>query len=149
MNMLMKPLSTDLSWLRNDLGRFFGIAGKSMNLLEDPFSSRSWSPAVDITETDDTIEIKADLPDVKKEDIEVTVDEGLLTFSGERKCEHEEKEGSVHHIERSYGSYERTFTLPDNVDVKKISADCKDGVLTLTLPKTAKESNHKRKVKVS
>lgn len=149
MNALMKPLSTDLSWLRNDLGRLFGIVGKPANFLEEALSSQSWSPAVDITENDNAITIKADLPEVKKEDIDVSVGEGVLTFSGERKREHEESKGDVHHIERSYGSYSRTFTLPDNVDEKKISAECKDGVLTLTLPKTAPKSNNHRKIKIS
>ena len=149
MNTLMKPLSTDLGWLRNDLGRLFGMFGPPGNLLGEVMSTENWSPAVDISEDDNTIEIKADLPEVKKEDIDVSIDDGVLTISGERKSESKEKKGGVQHIERSYGSYSRSFTLPDNVEEKKISADCKDGVLTLTLPKTAKKSNNHRKIEVS
>jgi HSP20 family protein len=146
---LMKPLSTDIGWLGNDLRRLFGAVSHTINPLDEFMTGKNWSPAVDISENEKRIEIKADLPEVKKEDIEVSVDDGMLTISGERKHEHEDKEGDVHHIERSYGSYERSFALPENVDTKKITADCKDGVLTLTLPKSAKKSTSHRKIKIS
>jgi HSP20 family protein len=92
---------------------------------------------VDIEEDEKAITIKADLPDVEKKDIHVKVENGTLTISGERKREKEEKKKNYHRIERSYGSYMRSFALPESIDRDKIAAECKNGVLTLTLPKRA------------
>jgi HSP20 family protein len=101
-----------------------------------------WSPAVDITEDDHEYLIKADLPEIRKEAIKVTVENGVLMISGERKREQEEKGRRYHRVERSYGSFVRSFTLPDDADGAKLSAEFKDGILKVHLPKT---ENAKRK----
>jgi len=95
-----------------------------------------WSPHVDIAETDKEFIIKAEIPEVNKDDVKVTVDNGVLTIRGERKQEKEEKGKKFHRVERYYGSFTRSFTLPDNVDETKIEALFKDGMLNLQLPKT-------------
>jgi HSP20 family protein len=95
-----------------------------------------WAPRVDIAETDKEFSIRAEIPEVKKEDVKVTVDNGVLSLRGERKQEKEEKGKKFHRIERFYGSFTRSFTLPDNVDESKIEASYKDGMLYLTIPKT-------------
>ena len=95
-----------------------------------------WAPRVDIVETDAAFVIKAEAPEVKKEDVKVTVDNGVLTVSGERKQEKEEKGKKFHRVERYYGSFCRSFTLPDNVDEENIKATFKDGMLSLEIPKT-------------
>lgn len=95
----------------------------------------NWSPLVDISEDDKEYLVKADLPEMKKEDVKVTVEEGVLSISGERKSEKEEKNKKFHRIERSYGTFLRTFTLPEDADAKKIAAEFKDGVLWVHLPK--------------
>ena len=98
----------------------------------------SWglTPRVDIAESDSEIEIRAEIPDVKKEDVKVGVDDGVLTIEGRRNKEKEEKGKRFHRIERSYGSFARSFTLPDHTDETKIKATFKDGMLNLHIPKT-------------
>jgi HSP20 family protein len=96
-----------------------------------------WKPATDISETDKEFVFKAELPEVKKEDISVEVEGDTLTIKGERKQEKEEKTGKTHRVERFYGSFMRSFTLPENVDAKAIAAELKDGVLQVRLPKVA------------
>lgn len=95
-----------------------------------------WTPAADITETDKEYLIKAELPEVKKEDVKVTLDNGALTISGERRQEKEQKEENEIRVERFYGTFSRTFALPDNIDPKGIRAETKDGVLRVHIPKT-------------
>ncbi len=97
-----------------------------------------WAPAVDVSETDGAYLIKAEIPDVKKEDVKVTVEDGVLTIQGERKQEKEEKGKKYHRVERSYGRFVRSFSLPDLVDEEKVKAEFKDGVLNLQLPKSEK-----------
>ncbi|TKS59902.1 MAG: heat-shock protein Hsp20 [Nitrospira sp.] len=97
-----------------------------------------WVPTVDISETDGEYLIKAELPDVKKEDVKVTVEDGVLTLQGERLREKEEKGKKYHRVERSYGSFLRSFTLPESVDESGVKAEYKDGLLNLHLPKTEK-----------
>jgi HSP20 family protein len=99
-----------------------------------------WAPSVDVSETDGEYQIKAEIPDVKKEDVKVTVEDGVLTIQGERKHEKEEKGKKYHRVERSYGSFIRSFTLPDLVDEGRVKAEFKDGVLNLQLPKSEKEN---------
>jgi HSP20 family protein len=96
-----------------------------------------WTPRVDIAETETEFHIHAEIPDVKKDDVSVTVDNRVLTIRGERKQEKEEKGKKFHRVERHYGSFARSFTLPDNVDESKINATFKDGVLNITIAKSA------------
>ena len=95
-----------------------------------------WSPLVDITEDDHEYLFKADLPEMKKEDVKVTVENGILSISGERKVEKEEKKKKYHRIERTYGSFERTFMVPEDAEIAKMAAEFKDGVLKVHLPKS-------------
>lgn len=107
-----------------------------------------WIPTVDIAETEAEYQIKAELPEVKKEDVKVTVEDGVLTIQGERRHEIEEKGKKYHRVERSYGSFVRSFTLPDHVDDAKVKAEYKDGVLHLHLPKSEKAKPKAIDVKV-
>ena len=104
---------------------------------EGPLTAGEWAPRVDIVETDKEFIIKAEIPEVNKDDVKVKVDNGVLMISGERKQEKEEKGKTFHRVERFYGSFNRSFTLPETVDQSKIGASFKDGMLNLSLPKTA------------
>jgi HSP20 family protein len=115
---------------------------------QEIMASGDWSPRVDIAETDNEFIIKAEVPEIKKEDVKVTVDNGVLNIRGERKQEKEEKNKKFHRIERYYGSFSRTFTLPDNVDEKNIEASFKDGMLNLQIPKVEKAKPKAIDVKV-
>jgi len=115
-------------------------------MLNEPRGARPWSPSVDIFETENELVLKADLPDVKLEDIEVRVENQTLTLKGERKFDKDESNGGYHRIERSYGSFVRNFTVPSSVDAEKVAADYKNGVLTVRLPK--KEAAKPRQVKI-
>ena len=114
-------------------------------MLSEPRTSRPWSPAVDVVETENSLVLKADLPDVDLKDIDVQVENLTLTLKGHRHFEKESGKG-YHRIERSYGSFVRSFTVPSTVDTEKVAADYKNGVLTITLPK--KDAAKPRQVKV-
>ena len=107
-----------------------------------------WSPSVDISETDGEFLIRADLPAVKKEDVQVTVDDGMLTISGERRQQTEEKQEKSHRIETVYGKFSRSFSLPDNVDAANIRAESKDGVITVHVAKIKVEPKKPTQIKV-
>jgi HSP20 family protein len=115
---------------------------------QEVIATGDWTPRVNIAETDKAFEIKAEIPEVNKEDVKVTVHNGVLTVQGERKLEKEEKGKKFHRVERFYGSFTRSFTLPDNVDETKISASFKDGVLNLQIKKTEEEKPKSIEVKV-
>jgi HSP20 family protein len=102
----------------------------------DDLSLTEWAPAVDVQETDKEYLVKADLPEVKKEDVTVQFEDGMLTVEGERKQEKEEKDKKFHRIERRYGKFVRRFTLPNEIDGTKVAAEFKDGVLNVHLPKS-------------
>lgn len=114
----------------------------------ETISAGDWSPRVDIAETEGEFVVKAEIPEVKKEDVHVTVDNGALTLRGERKQEKEESGKRFHRVERYYGSFCRVFSLPDNVDESKVKATFKDGMLTVQLPKTAEGKPKSLEVKV-
>jgi len=110
------------------------------HLLEDsPFNAAGetgqWAPKVDIRETDDALLVQAELPGIDKKDVHLEVKDGVLTLSGERSYEKDVKEENVHRIERAYGHFSRSFSLPSNVDAGKVNATMKDGVLEVRLPK--------------
>lgn len=108
-----------------------------------------WSPQVDIAETPQAFTIKAEIPEVDKDAVKVSIDHGMITISGERRRETEQKDKTWHRVERSYGAFARSFSLPDNVDAATAQAGFKDGVLTLTIPKLAGTSSKAIEVKVS
>jgi HSP20 family protein len=132
------------------LNRLFG---RSLPTLADGDKSAmtmiDWAPSVDIAETAEEYQIKAELPEVKKEDVKVSVDSGVLRIEGERKHEKEEKGKKWHRVERSYGSFLRTFTVPDNADPAKVSAEFKNGVLNVHLPKSPNAKPTSVEVKVA
>ena len=113
--------------------RFFEDA--VTRLMSEPRTGRPWSPAVDIVETENELVVKADLPDLKLEDIDVRVENQTLTIKGERRFEEDAAEKGYHRIERSYGGFMRSFAVPNSVDTEKVSADYRNGVLTIKLPK--------------
>jgi HSP20 family protein len=101
----------------------------------DRFKLPDWSPLVDIIEDDHEYLFKADLPEMRKDDVKVTIENGILYISGERRTEKEEKKRKFHRLERFFGTFERTFTVPEDADTTKIVADFHDGVLQVHLPK--------------
>ena len=141
----------ELEEMSDRLNRVFarGTVATTTPSNKEGFFSFDWTPSVDITETAEAFEIKAELPDVKKEDVKVTVEDGELRISGERKQEKEEKGKKFHRVERSYGSFMRSFTLPENVDDARLTADYKDGLLNVRLPKTERAKPKAIAVKVS
>ncbi len=116
---------------------------------EEGLSTRAWAPPVDIYETDQNLVLKAELPGVDPNTVEVRVEDNSLYLRGERKFEKEVKEENYHRIERAYGSFSRSFTLPGSIDSSKVTAEYKDGVLSLTIPKREEAKPKTFKINVS
>lgn len=114
---------------------------------EDDSFDRGWTPAVDIRETDEGFQLLAELPGLTKDDIEISVEDGLLTLRGERRLAEDTNRESFRRIERAYGSFERTFSLPTGIDAGKVSANFENGLLVLTLPKA--ETAKARTIKIA
>ena len=112
-------------------------------------STRTWAPPVDIFETDSNLVLKADLPGIDPKDVEIRVEDSTLYLKGERKFEKEVKEENYHRVERSYGTFTRSFSLPNSIDADKVTAEYKDGQLTLTLPKREEAKPKTIKINVS
>jgi HSP20 family protein len=104
--------------------------------LESSGKKLDWTPSADISETDKEYVIRAELPAVNKEDVQVTLDDGMITIKGERKQHKDDKNERFHRVESFYGSFERSFSLPDNVNADTIRCESKDGILTVHIPKT-------------
>ncbi|MGF2735897.1 Hsp20/alpha crystallin family protein [Marinobacter sp. DUT-1] len=121
--------------LMNRYNRMFGLTRAGEREGKDLFSRSDWAPAVDIKETDQAFTVEAELPGMSKDDVKVTVHDGVLTIKGERRQEEETEDKKMHRIERFYGSFMRRFTLPENVDENSVKANFKDGLLTLTINK--------------
>ena len=109
---------------------------------------REWAPAADVSETENEYLIKAEVPEVRKEDVSVTVQDGVLTLAGERKQEQREEQEKVHRIERFYGSFARRFALPENADEQGISAECRDGVIVIHIPKQRVQEPQPRQIEI-
>jgi len=133
MNLIRFEPFRELEDMTNRLNRLFG---KLPVATTDGESFADWAPAMDVQETDAEYLIKADLPAVKREDVKVSVEDGVLAVEGERKMEKEEKNQKFHRIERSYGKFVRRMAVPSDVDQAKVQADFKDGVLNVHLPKS-------------
>ncbi len=134
-----------LSTLQDEVNRLFddsfGVARRR------PASLTAWAPAVDILETEQEVVIKADLPDLEEKDIDVRIEGNTLTLSGERKYEKNVKEDNFLRLERAYGSFSRSFSLPNTVNTEAIKAEYKNGVLMVRMPK--REESKPKQIKVA
>lgn len=139
----------ELPVLRDRMDRLFNeFIGRGWG-GEEGLATGVWVPKMDVFETPDSVVLKADLPEVKKDDVEISIQNNTLTIKGERKMEAETKDKQVYRLERSYGSFSRSFTLPPTVDAERANAEFADGVLTLTLPRREESKPKQIKVKVS
>jgi len=107
-----------------------------------------WAPSADISETDTEYLIRAELPAVKKEDVKVTVDDGMITIEGDRQQQKEDQNEKMHRVESFYGHFARSFSLPESVDENAIRCDSKDGVLTVHIPKAQTQKHQPKQIKV-
>ena len=140
----------DMTVLRRQMDDLFnrGFAG----FLGEPDNGEtmaSWSPAMDVLETEDSVVLRAELPGLTEQDVEITVENNVLTLRGEKKFEHDESEGNYRRIESRYGSFYRSFSLPTSVDKERIDAKFANGVLQISLPKAEKAKPKKIAVKVN
>jgi HSP20 family protein len=133
----------DLLTLQDRMNRLFEDSVTRGKVYEESLTTGVWSPPVDIYETDDMIVMKAELAGLNKSDVSIEIKESTLILRGERKFEKDIKEENYHRIERSYGSFSRTFSLPQTVDSAKVTATFKDGLLEIVIPKT-KEARPKQ-----
>ena len=144
-------------WQRPELaawtgfGRLSNLRDEIERLFEAPLAglARGWTPALDVFEDKDNLFVKVELPGMKREEIEVSLHDGNLSISGERKSEEKHEEGEVYRAERFVGKFQRTVTLPSPVAADKVKAQYKDGILTITLPKTEEAKPKQIDVSVS
>ena len=140
----------EMEELQSRFTKLFGLTPvRTENGGQELMTITEWTPSVDIIGDEKEWLVKADLPEVKKEDVKVSVENGVLTITGERKLEKEEKDKKYHRIERSYGNFLRSFTLPEGADGSKVNAEFKDGVLKVHLPKSDKAKPKAVEVKVA
>jgi HSP20 family protein len=130
------------------LNRYTRALGQPQAGSQEVIATGDWVPLVDIAENDKAFEIKMEIPEVKKENVKVTVDNRVLTIWGEREQEKEEEGKRFHRVERSYGVFTRSFTLPDNVDENKVTASFKDGMLNIQIQKAKVAKQKSIEVKV-
>ena len=126
----------ELTTIQDRINRLFDENIGRVRFPDIELAGGSWNPAVDIYETKDSIVLKAELPGLDKKDFSIEVKDNLLTLKGERKFEKETKEENYYRMERAYGSFTRSFTLPTSVDKDRVKAKFKDGVLEVMIPKT-------------
>jgi len=137
---------SDLFGIQREVNRLFDSVYRGSR--EDDYSLSAWTPAVDIVEHDSEYVVKLELPGVNKEDVKITIESNILTIQGEKKQEKETNKENYHRVERNYGSFQRSFTLPTTVKSDKIDAVYKDGVLTVALPKAEEAKPKQIEVKV-
>jgi len=161
MSLIKRNPTTELDVWNRDFPMVRGLHSfqREMNRMLDQFfrgdifeetaeTDRMFTPAVDFTETKDAYLVKAELPGMKKEEVKVTLNNNVLTITGEKKVEYEKKEGNYHRIERSFGMFERSIAIPGAIKSDAIDAKYTDGLLTLTLPKTEETKQKTIDVKV-
>ena len=149
MNLVKWDPFRELEDVSTRLNRIFGRPLARSESGNEMLAVADWAPSVDISETDAAYLIKGEIPGVKKEDVKVTIQDGMLTIKGERKQEKEEKGKKFHRVECSYGSFMRSFQMPDDADENNVKAEFKDGMLNVTLAKSAKAKDKARKIDVA
>jgi HSP20 family protein len=135
----------ELDTLQTDLNRVFDtfFGGRTAN------EARRWIPAMDLVETNDHLVLKADLPGLDKDDVEIEIKDGVLTVSGERRTEHQDSSNGYHRVERAYGRFSRSLSLPQDVDADQVQADFDKGVLEVRIPKPAERKPHRVQIGAS
>jgi HSP20 family protein len=138
--------SQELETFQTDLNRVFDafFGGRTAN-----GATRRWIPAMDLVETDDHLVLKADLPGLDKDDVEIEVKDGVLSVSGERRTEHQDSSNGYHRVERAYGRFSRSLSLPEGVDADQVQADFDKGVLEVRIPKPAERKPHRVQIGAS
>lgn len=149
MNLVKWDPFRELEDMSSRLNRIFGRPALRTASDNELMAVADWMPSVDISETDTAYLIKGEIPGVKKEDVKVTLQDGMLTIQGERKLEKEEKGKKFHRVECSYGNFVRSFRVPDDADEAGVKAEFKDGMLNVTLPKSEREKPKSVNVTVS
>ena len=149
MNLIRWDPVKELEDMSERLNRMFPRPLSRRDNGKETLTAADWVPTVDIEEGEQDYHITAELPGLSKEDVKITLQEGVLTLQGERKQEKEEKGKRFHRVERSYGAFVRSFALPDAVDETKVSAEFKDGELHIRLPKSEKAKPKAIEVKVA
>ncbi len=144
-----QPINRPVNWNTGVNRLFSEFMGQTIRQAEEETAACAWTPAVNILEREDGIVIAADLPGLKAEDVEVTIDNGVLTLKGERTLDEIVEGETYHRVERSYGKFERSFSVPNSVDPKKIEARFVNGEMTLTLPKRDESKPRAVKIKVA
>jgi HSP20 family protein len=139
-----------MALVRWDPGREVDTLQSEVNRIFDSFFGRTddararrWVPAMDLVETDDHLVLRADLPGLEQDDVNVEIKDGVLTVSGERRSEHEQKTEGFHRVERAFGRFSRSLTLPQGVDADKVAAEFDKGVLEVRIPKPEERKPHK------
>ena len=130
----LTPFPSDILNIQQNINRMFDSFFRG-DVFDQESTLSAWSPAVDIAERDDDYVVKVELPGVTKDDVKITTQDNIITIRGEKKQEKESKSANYHRVERAYGSFHRSFTLPGTVKEDKIEASFKDGTLAITLPK--------------
>ena len=124
----------EFSTLKNEMNRLFNTVFDAP-AAPNPGTMRRWMPAMDLVETEDHFVLRADLPGLAEEDVSIEVEDRVLTVSGERKSEHSENKDGYHRVERAFGSFSRSLTLPEGVDAEAVTANFANGVLEVSIPK--------------
>ncbi len=137
----------ELVALQDRMNRMFEESVRTRGTEEGEFASGSWAPPVDIYETQNALLVKAELPEVKREDIDIRLENGVLTIRGQRKLNEELKNYQCYRMESQYGTFSRSFSLPRTVNAEKIEANYKDGVLSITIPK--REETKARQIQIT
>ena len=142
----LPALPSEVLGIQREINRMFDSFFRGPE--EDGLQTTSWNPLVDVTENDHSYLLNVELPGVSRNDVKIVVQDNQLTIRGEKKQEKESKNSNTHRVERSYGSFQRTFTLPTTVKAEKIEANYNDGVLTITVPKAEEAKAKEIEVKV-
>lgn len=149
MNLVKWNPFRELEDVSNRLNSIFGKFPAKTESGQEMLAVTDWVPIVDISETDTAYLIKGEIPGVKKEDVKVTIEDDMITLRGERKQEKEDKGEKYHRIERCYGSFMRSFHLPDDAEESTVKAEFKDGMISVTLPKSEQAKNKPKQIEVT
>lgn len=154
---LMRRMMDDMDYLSEAFGfpsprrlglpSFFDLAPRALSEMQQA-QQALWSPQVEVFEREGQIVVRADLPGLSKEDVQIQVEDDVLTLRGERKSEHEERQKGFYRSERSYGTFQRSFRLPEGVDSEQVQANFKDGVLEITVPAPKPQEKQSRQVQI-